>query len=374
MDSYILDVKSTAAVLGWLPVQALLRNAAVSRVWHAAGFDLNAWEGFRLTTGSVDQGSENSMHHLQGDGLYHVALRLRTVAQKARHVDCSTQRGSHTNESFMQVLPRRPLLAHVHSHQDLTHASPLEVCRYCFGGVEFWFLQYNARTFGYLSDMDTMGLKVWPTCVVFSQYFCCDENAPQLAGKQCLELGAGAGVLSVVLTSLGASFVTTDRDLVSLCVARVNMRLNGLEPAHTHPLSYGVAGVNEFTQKCGIFAFDVILGSDLVYSEHVCGPLFDTVAQLLTTSGSFYLAYELRDEAHQSAMLRVALSMNFSWDEPYAPAEPKSRGIGGTLDAMKVQLASGASLSSCFAAVNKVQRVLVYRFFRRPAVHLNELD
>jgi predicted nicotinamide N-methyase len=184
-----------------------------------------------------------------------------------------------------------------------------------------------------------------------------------------LELGAGLGVPGLVCHWLGAPVVVlTDGDTDTLANLRRNVARNGRRPQQ-HATTAGpdnnnnddddddtaartpyiscrqlVWGNSEHINNVlhclrsvvvvGTTAdesrpdmesnndqryFDVILGSDIIYVEHVIEPLFDTVSQLLDKrSGVFLLAY-CRRNVSISLVLSAAQQRGMVWHEPDAP-------------------------------------------------------
>ena len=250
----------------------------------------------------------------------------------------------------------------------------MEVCRYHFGGAEHWFLQYNTQSFGLLQDMSTLGLKVWPICPVLCTYLCSDACAPPVAARRCLELGAGIGMLGSVLGSLDASVTVTDDDEACLRVAAVNLRLNGADASRcrVQRLAYGAEPAERFAAVQG--RFELIFGSDIVYSAAAAAPVFASVERLLDVGGSFFLGFAPRVDIVQHELLRAAREAGFCWQEPCVPAEPKAEGLSETFRAVQLQRASGSSLSSAFMAVEGKGRARLYHFVRRPTAFLDEMD
>jgi predicted nicotinamide N-methyase len=177
-----------------------------------------------------------------------------------------------------------------------------------------------------------------------------------LAQCTVLELGAGLGVPGLVCHLLGAPVVVlTDGDTDTLANLRRNVARNsgqtataadhGNEDTATrthlphiscHQLVWGNSEqINNALHCLRSLAeeslpemesnndhhryFDVILGSDIIYVEHVIEPLFDTVSQLLDkSSGVFLLAY-CRRNVSVSLVLSAALRRGMVWHEPDAP-------------------------------------------------------
>eukprot|EP00961_Rhodomonas_salina_P196851 2657123-Rhodomonas_salina.3 len=135
---------------------------------------------------------------------------------------------------------------------------------------------------------DTVGWDVWDGATIAL----CEKlvKFPDLVkGKSVLELGAGVGVVGILAARLGARQVMiTDYDEGALAIATLNIDLNGMrstcevqkydwgsDPAPTPALQEGEVTTSEF---------DLILGSDLLYSSAMAGKLRVAVGDLLTRS------------------------------------------------------------------------------------------
>lgn len=286
-----LSMELWAGVFARLPALEILRCSAVAKFWRLAGCQPRAWETARLMLGSTDIDPANCLENWLDAALLPLACRLRDVAVSAG----------------LAVLPQRLRGRH-------QRGSKLEVCRYHFGPVSCWLLQYNVRNFGLLHDLDeAMGLKVWPSCVFFCRFICCDARAPRVAGKRCLELGAGAGLLSVVLAGLGADLLATEQEAACLRVLPVNIKLNGLaQRCCVSALSFGATSILDFAAQHG--QFELLFGSDIVYSEELSVPLFETVTRLLSADGRFFLVHATREEPVTAELIRAAQSAGLIWD------------------------------------------------------------
>merc|ERR1712187_478887 len=102
------------------------------------------------------------------------------------------------------------------------------------------------------------------------------QGRAKISNRSCLEFGSGLGLLSMVLsTACGVRAVTTDINSDCLRVAEMNARMNGATGVKVARLAYGSENVVEFQAHHGLF--DVIVGADIVYSDRVIVPIFETV-------------------------------------------------------------------------------------------------
>ena len=144
------------------------------------------------------------------------------------------------------------------------------------------------------------GHYVWPASPALAQYLLDDYSANiRITTKttNIIELGCGcglAGLMALHLHSPNSRIIFTDHDPGTLNRARVNFETNKshfkssstCEPlAYFEHLAWGDQNqVESFMQVKGITGFDIVLGSDLIYSMDVVSPLLQTVAQLLQHS------------------------------------------------------------------------------------------
>jgi len=296
------------------------------------------------------------VRHLDGEACFRLAARLRYAAEAAR----------------VEVLPRRPDGSHGDGDA-IGGASELEVSRYELPAIgSIWLLQFNTTNLGCStgdrSSADVpVGVKVWPICSVVCRHLCGGHEGTSFVGARCLELGAGTGFLGVVLARLGAQVVVTDVDDICLRVAGVNARLNGLDlappPVDTSLAGRGHAGDDVSVRAVGCCAclslefgaeqvkdfqsaigppgdFDYIFAVDVLYVDKTVEPLFETVRELLTPGGCFFLGFVRRHKGVTEELRRVARAAGFCCDPPQC-------------------LGDG---------------MLLYRFLRRGAYRLDSLD
>ncbi|KAM8806643.1 protein N-lysine methyltransferase METTL21A [Eudromia elegans] len=133
---------------------------------------------------------------------------------------------------------------------------------------------------------------VWDAAVVLSAFL--EAGGVELRERAVLELGAGTGLLGIVAALLGARVTITDR-AAALPLLEANVRDN-LPPA-VRPR----AAVRELTwgRELGAFprgAFDVVLGSDIVYLEETFAALLRTLEHVCDARTLVLLACRLRYE------------------------------------------------------------------------------
>ncbi len=101
------------------------------------------------------------------------------------------------------------------------------------------------------------GLVLWPAAIALAH----ELGQRSVRGLRVLELGAGTGLPGLVAASLGASVVQTERQPAALHVCKENAQRNG--KAAIEHRSADWATWDDPTR------YDLILGSDILYSEEM---------------------------------------------------------------------------------------------------------
>ena len=202
---------------------------------------------------------------------------------------------SETHFEVNIAIPRKP--------SSLLHS------RYVLRGCHGLFMTKRSYVFQHLrttlkasvSELvdDQTRLFTWPASLVLSAYLVAHRD--EVENKKVLELGAGTGLVSVVSGLMGAKGVlATDRDQESTLAnleASIASNGEGLKAACS------VAGL-DWSQSYRLLPvtdeepFDLILGSDILYSNEDFDDILLTVSKLLElagpTKGRFITAYQER--------------------------------------------------------------------------------
>ena len=149
------------------------------------------------------------------------------------------------------------------------------------------------------------GATVWDCALALAQAV--DGEAPRLApreggsgwrGARVLELGAGVGLVSMTLASLGARVVATERE-IALPLLRRNVENNAVAcraaggECEVVALDW-LAAADALTN---LGRFDVVIGADLVFASNaaVHAALADVLANVLAHGAECWLSHETRD-------------------------------------------------------------------------------
>ncbi|NXB32009.1 MT21A methyltransferase, partial [Eulacestoma nigropectus] len=168
---------------------------------------------------------------------------------------------------------------------------------------------FASRTIRLQQDWRRLGVAavVWDAAVVLCAYL--EMEGIDLRDRSVIELGAGTGLLGIVVTLLGTKEPAGVRALYSTCCARVTItdRVAALEflesnvqanlPAELRPR----AVVKELTWGKDLDnfpsgAFDFVLGADIVYLEETFAELLQTLEHLCSEKTVILLSCRIRYE------------------------------------------------------------------------------
>jgi len=136
------------------------------------------------------------------------------------------------------------------------------------------------------------GYQVWDAARVLCCYL--EQHEGVCKGRKVLELGAGCGLIGILAARLGAEVTLTDTATV-LPILRLNAELNA-SPSdapgglHVQELEWGMDVRESFPRG----QFDVIVGSDLTYSDNLHCLLLVTLLQLVSEDTEVVLAVPRR--------------------------------------------------------------------------------
>ncbi|CAE8585170.1 unnamed protein product, partial [Polarella glacialis] len=144
------------------------------------------------------------------------------------------------------------------------------------------------------SPAQGIGFQVWRAAGALCHHLALE--ASDLTGRKVLELGAGCGLVGICCGHLGADVTLTDQASV-LPILRHNVQQNEL-PAESpgslrvHALHWGCDVSQELPLPRE--GFDLIVGSDLTYFEHLHEALLLTLLQLVRSPGTEVLLAHTR--------------------------------------------------------------------------------
>ena len=142
---------------------------------------------------------------------------------------------------------------------------------------------------------------MWDSAIVLSKLL--EKRAEALArGRSAVELGAGCGLLSLVLSHLGLRVTVTDLEC-NLPLLRDNVTSNGSN-VEVQALSWGAENARRVRrERNGGLPFDVIVASDVMYIPDCVPVLVATLKELCGKYTDVFLAYGRNRTAEESFLL-----------------------------------------------------------------------
>lgn len=128
------------------------------------------------------------------------------------------------------------------------------------------------------------GMVLWPAAIALAH----ELSTRPLSGKRVLELGAGTGLPGIVAATFGARVVQTDKQEVALHVCKMNAERNRV----TIELREA-----DWTAWTDVERYDVILGSDILYSTETHPHLTRIFESNLAPGGTILIADPIRKQS-----------------------------------------------------------------------------
>lgn len=189
-----------------------------------------------------------------------------------------------------------------------------------------------------LGSADGLHTTVWEAAVAL--YLLVDGQPERWRGKKVLELGAGTGVVGLVLAAHGADVTLTDLP-EALPILRHNAAANfepgtpEAERVRVLPLDW-TQGLSPALRQ--LQPFDVVVGADLVYNEALYAPLLDTLDRVCTAGMTqCYLARLVRGAVEGPRRFHARLRRSF--DVVPAPPIDEARFAKLADTKMKIEMA-----------------------------------
>eukprot|EP00668_Euglena_longa_P016569 GGOE01020843.1.p2 GENE.GGOE01020843.1~~GGOE01020843.1.p2 ORF type:complete len:284 (-),score=72.25 GGOE01020843.1:73-924(-) len=136
---------------------------------------------------------------------------------------------------------------------------------------------------------------VWETAYLMAMYFeQCILPKCQTSPPTVLEVGAGCGLLGLVLAHYGCRVVLTDQPstVPSLCRNAIANEVATANRAAVLPLFWGSKEDIEAVATKG--PFDIVVGTDVFFSPALVEPLLATIHKLTTPLSTVYLCMQER--------------------------------------------------------------------------------
>jgi predicted nicotinamide N-methyase len=126
-------------------------------------------------------------------------------------------------------------------------------------------------------------VKIWEASIVLAHHLAQIGLDEQMT---VLEIGAGMGIAGLFLAAHGHKVTITDYEEDALELLRMNAELNGLTNVSISRLDWHNP---DLTGK-----YDIICGSELVYSETSIEPIIDLFRRYLLPRGTVFLAHDVQ--------------------------------------------------------------------------------
>lgn len=157
--------------------------------------------------------------------------------------------------------------------------------------------EYHGRIYNILEQPAELAVAgvLWDSCDGLARYII--RRRQEFSGKRVVELGAGCGLAGLVAASIGARQVILTDIVQVLEHLKVNVRanhdetLNDVTKVMVLPCTWGVEDQVEKVGKA-----DIIIASDVVYSESTYVVLLWTMLEIVERRGVVILAHEHRNE------------------------------------------------------------------------------
>lgn len=157
----------------------------------------------------------------------------------------------------------------------------------------------------------------WPIAVLMAERVLA---GPGGARREAIELGCGVGIVSIAAAYADWRIVATDYDADAVRFARLNAERSGVMLADARVLDY--------RERPAAPAYDLILGSDLLYERKKVEPVAAWIAAALRPGGEALIGDPNRSAADglPDALAALGLSAEVEAGETVSPAGMVIRG------------------------------------------------
>eukprot|EP00299_Pterocystis_sp_00344_P018220 c90_g1_i1.p1 GENE.c90_g1_i1~~c90_g1_i1.p1 ORF type:complete len:221 (+),score=44.16 c90_g1_i1:28-690(+) len=125
-------------------------------------------------------------------------------------------------------------------------------------------------------DREQSGCKIWNTSIITSRLLLSRPLFHFLSSKRIIEIGAGAGVLSITLSHVSPSVVSTDHTPQVLALLQHNLANNQSFAVAVESLDW-----NDSVSDAHRNAFDVAIVCDVLYDPSAMKPLVNCLQSLM---------------------------------------------------------------------------------------------
>ncbi|ERM97434.1 hypothetical protein AMTR_s00124p00014420, partial [Amborella trichopoda] len=207
------------------------------------------------------------------------------------------------------------------------------------------------------------GTTVWDASMVLAKFlerncrkgqFCLNK----LKGKRAIELGAGCGLAGFGMALLGCNVISTDqKEVLPLLMRNVERNILRIKQANLEcSASMGSIQVAELDwgNSHHIAAvdppFDYVIGTDIVYAEHLLDPLVATLNALSGPKTTILLGYELRSTNVHEKMMNMWKTNYEVKSIPKSKMDPKYQHSSIQLFVMRLKMTLPQQVCNCGVA------------------------
>ncbi|ACF15081.1 Methyltransferase type 12 [Chloroherpeton thalassium ATCC 35110] len=153
--------------------------------------------------------------------------------------------------------------------------------------------------------------EIWPASMVLAKYIF--EKLP-VAGKSCIELGAGVGLVSVAAALAGGNTLATDYAKEAIPFIRLNALLNGAT-LEAQTLDWRLVTLSE--------KYDFIFAADVLYERRNQLPILNAIDKLLSKTGVAIVADPRRQIAENFIHMVRENEFQVSVSSVFLATQPK---------------------------------------------------
>ncbi|KAH7463765.1 hypothetical protein PRIC1_006533 [Phytophthora ramorum] len=183
-----------------------------------------------------------------------------------------------------------------------------------FGVVKQQLLSSHAAS----TDHDLTGQVVWPVSAFLAWYLVAHRE--DIAGKNVVELGAGAGLSGLVASQFAAHTALTDGNDIVLELLEENAEKSA-DPSKVQalPLLWGDRGSVEAFERAFPHPVDMLIGADVVCWPILVKPILQTIKYLLLRSRKpletkFCCGFVCRAQSTEDLLFKEAVAFGFQFE------------------------------------------------------------
>ncbi|TDH71389.1 hypothetical protein CCR75_009525 [Bremia lactucae] len=168
------------------------------------------------------------------------------------------------------------------------------------------------------TDHDLTGQVVWPVSVFLAWYLVAHRD--ELAERNVVELGAGAGLSGLVASQFAAHTALTDGNDIVLELLRENVAsYANSSKVRALPLQWGDRASVEAFEIAFPYPVDMLIGADVVCWPMLVNPILQTIKYLLLRSREplttkFCCGFVCRAQSTESLFFKEAVALGFQFE------------------------------------------------------------